>query len=197
MQTENSEVELADCLARLTPFAEHVIVADSNSSDRTTEIATEYGAEIVLANGSNQNSILKQLGEQISSRVIGWLKPEHKLTEKDWGSLRSIAAQSADQPQSMILASGQAIEITFKPSLIQQGESYAAMQLYLEAFHPHLGKRAATFRQMLQYLETLHPTPPLIVETGCTGVPNDWDAGQSTLIFRQLHRQRRWSLDEC
>jgi glycosyltransferase involved in cell wall biosynthesis len=46
MPVRNEEANLAACLARLSRFAE-VVVIDSGSTDRTQEIAQEFGARIV------------------------------------------------------------------------------------------------------------------------------------------------------
>ena len=44
--TRNEEANLADCLASLEGIAEQIVVVDTNSSDRTLEIAKSYGAAI-------------------------------------------------------------------------------------------------------------------------------------------------------
>jgi glycosyltransferase involved in cell wall biosynthesis len=44
--TRNEEVNLADCLASLEGIAQQIVVVDTNSSDRTLEIAKSYGAAI-------------------------------------------------------------------------------------------------------------------------------------------------------
>jgi len=44
--TRNEEANLGDCLASLEGIAQQIIVVDSNSSDRTLEIAQKYGALI-------------------------------------------------------------------------------------------------------------------------------------------------------
>ena len=44
--TRNEEANLADCLASLEGIAQQVVVVDTNSSDRTLEIAKSYGAAI-------------------------------------------------------------------------------------------------------------------------------------------------------
>ncbi|MEV8239973.1 glycosyltransferase family 2 protein [Microbacterium testaceum] len=46
VQTKNEEVGIAACLAGLTDFNE-VIVVDSDSTDRTVEIARSYGVKVV------------------------------------------------------------------------------------------------------------------------------------------------------
>ncbi len=42
--TRNEEVNLGDCLASLEGIAQQIVVVDTNSSDRTLEIASNYGA---------------------------------------------------------------------------------------------------------------------------------------------------------
>jgi len=44
--TRNEEANLADCLASLEGIAQQIVVVDSNSSDRTLEIAQSHGALI-------------------------------------------------------------------------------------------------------------------------------------------------------
>jgi len=44
--TRNEEANLADCLASLEGIAEQIVVVDTNSSDRTLEIAQNHGAVI-------------------------------------------------------------------------------------------------------------------------------------------------------
>ena len=44
--TRNEEANLDDCLASLEGIAQQIVVVDTNSSDRTLEIAQKYGATI-------------------------------------------------------------------------------------------------------------------------------------------------------
>jgi glycosyltransferase involved in cell wall biosynthesis len=45
--TRNEEANLEDCLASLEGIAQQIIVVDTNSTDRTLEIAQNYGATII------------------------------------------------------------------------------------------------------------------------------------------------------
>jgi glycosyltransferase involved in cell wall biosynthesis len=47
--TRNEEANLADCLASLEGIAQQIVVVDTNSSDRTVEIAQTHGAVIAQA----------------------------------------------------------------------------------------------------------------------------------------------------
>ncbi|WMJ84225.1 glycosyltransferase family 2 protein [Oscillospiraceae bacterium LTW-04] len=46
--TKNEEVNLPDCLKSLNGFATRVVVLDSGSTDRTTQIAREWGADVYI-----------------------------------------------------------------------------------------------------------------------------------------------------
>ena len=46
--TKNEEKNLPDCLSSLRGFAARVVVVDSGSTDRTVDIAREYGADVLL-----------------------------------------------------------------------------------------------------------------------------------------------------
>jgi glycosyltransferase involved in cell wall biosynthesis len=49
IKTENCEAILAECLASLAAYVDEMVVVDRGSSDRTLEIAAEYGAKLVSA----------------------------------------------------------------------------------------------------------------------------------------------------
>ncbi len=46
--TKNEEVNLPDCLESCKGFAKRVVVVDSGSTDRTVDIAKEYGADVYV-----------------------------------------------------------------------------------------------------------------------------------------------------
>lgn len=46
--TKNEEVNLPDCLKSITGFAKRIIVVDSNSTDKTVEIAKSYGCDVFI-----------------------------------------------------------------------------------------------------------------------------------------------------
>ena len=45
--TFNEEIHIARCLSRIMPLVERVVVIDSFSTDRTVEIASQLGAEVL------------------------------------------------------------------------------------------------------------------------------------------------------
>lgn len=52
--TYNEELHLGECLGSLKDFADQIFVVDSYSTDRTVEIATNYGAEVIQHPFENQ-----------------------------------------------------------------------------------------------------------------------------------------------
>lgn len=52
--TYNEEIHIERCLRNVLPIAEHIVVVDSFSTDRTVEIARGLGAEIVQRKFKNQ-----------------------------------------------------------------------------------------------------------------------------------------------
>lgn len=61
--TKNEEKNLPDCL-RSVSFADDIVVVDSGSTDRTVEIAKEFGCRILLedwkGDGPQKNSALEK-----------------------------------------------------------------------------------------------------------------------------------------
>ena len=52
IRTQNDERVIANCISRLLPFVDKVLIIDSDSSDRTAAIAKEYGA-LVISNSQS------------------------------------------------------------------------------------------------------------------------------------------------
>ena len=46
--TKNEEINLPDCLQSIKDFARRVIVVDSGSTDKTVDIARQYGADVYV-----------------------------------------------------------------------------------------------------------------------------------------------------
>lgn len=86
VQTENSESELADCLGRIRPFVDQVIIEDKGSTDRTLKIAHEYGATIV-----NAESELDRFDWLIC------LQPQDQLAEEDVKDLRQLLLEQPNK----------------------------------------------------------------------------------------------------
>lgn len=70
------------------------------------------------------------------------------------------------------------------------------MPEFMEKYYPFLDGRKDTFRYMVEYLDKIDN--PVIVETGTVRWYNDWGAGQSTVIWDNILKNRGgkvWSID--
>ncbi len=94
--TYNEEHQIADCLQSLTGIAAEVFVVDSGSTDRTTDIAQEWGARVVyhpFEDYSRQrNWALQNL--PIQCEWVLHLDADHRLTE----ALRQTLRHTFSQP---------------------------------------------------------------------------------------------------
>jgi glycosyltransferase involved in cell wall biosynthesis len=79
--TRNEEANLADCLASLEGIAQQIVVVDTNSSDRTLEIAKNYGA--VIAQPADWPGFGPQKGRALALATGDWvlsLDADERLT---------------------------------------------------------------------------------------------------------------------
>ncbi|MBO0896430.1 glycosyltransferase family 2 protein [Arthrobacter sp. zg-ZUI10] len=99
IQTKNEEKGITSCLAALTEFDE-VIVVDSNSTDRTVELARQAGATVInfTWNGKFPQKKQWQL-EQVQTRNewLLMLDADEFPTPELVRELRSIAEDSAEE----------------------------------------------------------------------------------------------------
>jgi glycosyltransferase involved in cell wall biosynthesis len=81
IETNNCEAMLAECLASLAAYVDEMVVVDSGSSDRTLEIAAEYGAKVVSAAAKfDHNDPISA-----SNTWAFWLKAD-QILEPKWAS---------------------------------------------------------------------------------------------------------------
>jgi glycosyltransferase involved in cell wall biosynthesis len=93
--TRNEEANLGDCLASLEGIAQQIIVVDTNSSDRTLEIASNYGA--VLAQPPDWPGFGPQKNRALDLATSDWvlsLDADERLTP----ALRSEILAAIDHP---------------------------------------------------------------------------------------------------
>jgi hypothetical protein len=57
------------------------------------------------------------------------------------------------------------------------------LEIFKQQFYPYLGQRKETFRIIFEYLDNLKQDKYLIVETGTTRIKENWDDGNSTIMF--------------
>jgi glycosyltransferase involved in cell wall biosynthesis len=84
----NAERTLDEALARVCPFVGEVIVVDLGSTDRTAEIAREYGAAVIAA-GDRAEAKRRALARASGEWVL-WLRAEDRLDEQDAARLEPL-----------------------------------------------------------------------------------------------------------
>lgn len=96
--TKNEESNLPDCLASVKDFARRVVVVDSESTDRTVEIAKEAGADVYIHPFENYarqfNWGLDHTG--IDTKWCFRLDADERLTPALCAELERLAAEHAD-----------------------------------------------------------------------------------------------------
>ncbi|MFT6956824.1 MAG: glycosyltransferase involved in cell wall biosynthesis [Halieaceae bacterium] len=76
----DEELFLADCLSRLRPFADEIIVVDTGSLDKSVEIATAYGALIIHRKWHNDFSAARNAGlDQATGDWILYIDADEQL----------------------------------------------------------------------------------------------------------------------
>ncbi len=94
--TLNEEDRLADCL-RSASFADHTVVVDSCSTDRTREIAEEFGAEVVVRQFGGR--LVEQKDHAVGLAKTDWvlcLDCDERLTPELVRSVRDALAGPGD-----------------------------------------------------------------------------------------------------
>jgi glycosyltransferase involved in cell wall biosynthesis len=96
--TRNEEANLADCLASLEGIAQQIVVVDTNSSDRTLEIAKNHGA--VIAQPADWPGFGPQKNRALALATGDWilsLDADERLTP----SLRSEILTAIHHPANV------------------------------------------------------------------------------------------------
>ncbi|MDZ4742294.1 MAG: glycosyltransferase family 2 protein [Verrucomicrobiota bacterium] len=106
--TKNEEANLPRCLTSVAPLADEIIVLDTDSTDRTVQIAREYGASVFVEEwkgyGAQKNSAAQKAShpwvfsidadEEISPALAGqitqWKKREDQNPTDAWEICRCV-----------------------------------------------------------------------------------------------------------
>ena len=103
---QNAERILADCLTRLKPFVDEIVVADLASTDRSAAIAGEYGARIVVLPSTESVSTARQTCQQRSGADwVVFIDPADQIPEHTAELFRSVVATQDDEAQLVEIAS--------------------------------------------------------------------------------------------
>ncbi len=95
MIVKDEEDMLPGCLAAVAPYVDQLVVVDTGSSDRTREIAAEFGADVVEFEwtGSFSDARNESLRHATGDWVL-WLDADEHLVAEDGPLLRSLARRT-------------------------------------------------------------------------------------------------------
>lgn len=104
MIVKNEERVLADCLRSARPFFTQVIVVDTGSTDRTREIAREYGAQVIDFPWPDSFAIARTESlRHATGRWIFWLDADDTLPAATGEALLNAALHAAPQVTGFVV----------------------------------------------------------------------------------------------
>lgn len=109
----NEEINLPNCLASVKDIAERMIVCDSFSTDKTLDIAKEFGAEILQHEFYNYASqyIYAEENADIKTKWVLRLDADERLTDEARAEIEKICEENADTDIS-------AVDVYYKVSFL-------------------------------------------------------------------------------
>ena len=94
LAVRNVEGGIGDFLGRVVPLLDEIIVADLGSSDRTVDIALEYGASVLsMGPETEENSILATSMNSVSCKWCLSLDFRDQLSNEDLWELRDASRE--------------------------------------------------------------------------------------------------------
>jgi hypothetical protein len=81
IRTNNNESTIANCLSRLVPYVDEILVLDSGSTDRTVSIANEYRARVVAS--GDQPIEDDTVDQNVNTDWRFWIAPDEYVDEND------------------------------------------------------------------------------------------------------------------
>lgn len=109
----NEEVNLRDCLESVKDIAKRLVVCDSFSTDKTLDIAREYGADILQHKFYNYASqyIYAEENAEINTKWVLRLDADERLTKEARDEIEKICNENAQTDVS-------AVDVYYKVSFL-------------------------------------------------------------------------------
>ena len=79
----NEEESIGVVLEHSLPFADELLVVDGHSTDRTTEVAVEFGARVVSDNGRGKGDAIRVAIETVTGDIMVFIDADHSHRPSD------------------------------------------------------------------------------------------------------------------
>lgn len=103
MITKNEEQDLPRCLESASPFVDEIVLVDTGSTDKTTEIAIGYGAKLIGFEWINDFSAARN--ESLGHATGDWilvLDADEIIAEKDFEKIRELITNNDADAYSLV-----------------------------------------------------------------------------------------------
>lgn len=101
MIVRNNEKTLDDCLASIQPWVDEMIVVDTGSTDRTSEIAESYGAKVFAIPWPDSFAIARNESlRRASGEWIFWMDSDDTISRENGQRLRELL--SSNHPENVL-----------------------------------------------------------------------------------------------
>ncbi len=126
--TKNEELNIRDCLTSIQPLAKRIVVVDSFSTDRTVEIAKEFGVDVYQHEFINYSKqFLYGLNETgIDTKWILRIDADERLTDASRAEVEALCEQNMDTDVNGIILR---FEVTFLGKKLRHGGIYPFRKL--------------------------------------------------------------------
>lgn len=96
LATYNEERNLRDCLESVKDLADEIIIVDGSSTDRTVEIAKEYGAKVKITTNKAIFHVNKQMAIDMATRDwVLQLDADERVTPELRKEIRSVVSRQS------------------------------------------------------------------------------------------------------
>lgn len=148
--TKNEELNIADCINSIKDLAKRVIVIDSFSSDRTAQIAEEYGAEVYEHEFFNHSKqFLYGLHEtNIRTTWVLRIDADERLTDASRKEIERLCIENMNTDVNGIILR---FEVTFLGKKLRHGGIYPFRKLLVFKY----GKGTIEDRNMDEHIVLL------------------------------------------
>ncbi|HKM54252.1 MAG TPA: glycosyltransferase family 2 protein, partial [Isosphaeraceae bacterium] len=104
MILKDEESNLPTCLSTVTDLVDEIVIVDTGSTDRTREIALEFGARVVDFTWVDDFSAARNESlRHATGRWILWLDADEWLADEDRQRLRNLLARLGDEKHGYIM----------------------------------------------------------------------------------------------